>query len=317
MGQQKDESGLELGLYGEHPEAPLFGVAEIIATLASVVWFGGVLIYLSTSSATTDWVLNGIALFVPIALIWVVMLTLKTKAQLRQASEHFQGSIDALRHGQVLLNQTVGMHVKERPKAAPHSASGGPTPTRDPISTRPHNEPAVAPVDAQSALEFEAEDQPDPISVEEFIRAMNFPDDENDREGFRALRRAFADPDSGKLIRASQDILTLLSQEGIYTDDFSPDRARPEIWRRFAQGARGQSVADLGGIRSSTALTKVINRMRDDVVFRDAAHHFLRYFDYAIVAFVQTATDQEIADLSETRTARAFMLLGRAAGAFD
>ena len=52
-------------------------------------------------------------------------------------------------------------------------------------------------------------------------------------------------------------MLTLLSQDGIYMDDLRPDRARPEAWRQFAEGARGREVAALGGVRdrSSLALT--------------------------------------------------------------
>jgi len=57
--------------------------------------------------------------------------------------------------------------------------------------------------------------------------------------------------------------------------------------------------------------------MRQDPVFRDVAHHFLRRFDRAFAAFERAADDAEIAALAETRTARAFMLLGRVAGTFD
>jgi hypothetical protein len=57
--------------------------------------------------------------------------------------------------------------------------------------------------------------------------------------------------------------------------------------------------------------------MRRDHIFRDAVHHFLRQFDRTLAAFEPEATDAEIARLSETRTARAFMLLGRVAGTFN
>jgi hypothetical protein len=56
--------------------------------------------------------------------------------------------------------------------------------------------------------------------------------------------------------------------------------------------------------------------MRNDPIFRDAAHHFLRKFDKVFSEFEKHATDAEIAALSETRTARAFMLLGRVTGIF-
>ena len=131
------------------------------------------------------------------------------------------------------------------------------------------------------------------------------------------MRRALQDPSTKKLIRASQDALTLLSQDGIYMDDLRPDRARPEIWRRFAKGERGKAVAALGGIRDRAALALSAGRMKQDPVFRDVVHHFLRQFDRTLEDFEQNATDEEIAQMSETRTARAFMLLGRVAGTFD
>jgi hypothetical protein len=57
--------------------------------------------------------------------------------------------------------------------------------------------------------------------------------------------------------------------------------------------------------------------MRQDPIFRDAAHHFLRRFDRTFAEFEKQATDEEISSLADTRTARAFMLLGRCAGTFD
>jgi len=149
------------------------------------------------------------------------------------------------------------------------------------------------------------------------VRALNFPDTEQDEVGFAALRRALKDRTAKQLIQASQDVLTLLSQDGIYMDDLRPDRARPEFWRRFARGERGKAVAALGGVRDRSSLALTAGRMREDTIFRDAAHHFLRKFDQMLEQFEAEANDEEIAALSETRTARAFMLLGRVTGSFD
>jgi hypothetical protein len=156
-----------------------------------------------------------------------------------------------------------------------------------------------------------------PLSVGDFIRALHFPETPEDKEGFRALRLALEDRSVAKLIRAAQDVLTLLSQEGIYMDDLKPEMARPDVWRRFAAGERGRAVAALGGIRDRSSLALTAARMREDTVFRDAAHHFLRTFDKTFAAFEQNASDADLADLADTRTARAFMLFGRAAGVFD
>ena len=112
-------------------------------------------------------------------------------------------------------------------------------------------------------------------------------------------------------------MLTLLAQDGIYMDDLTPDRARPDLWRRFAAGERGRTVAGLGGIRDRSCLALTGQRMREDPVFRDAAHHFLRSFDRAFAAVEPRAADEDIQALSDTRTARAFMLVGRVAGTFN
>lgn len=156
-----------------------------------------------------------------------------------------------------------------------------------------------------------------PLPLDVLIRALQFPETAEDTEGFRALRRALRDHRAGQLIQAAQDVLTLLSQEGLYMDDLPPDRARPELWRRFAQGERGGAVAALGGIRDRAALAMAGGRMRKDPVFRDATHHFLRRFDRMLADLEPLADDAQIAGLADTRTARAFMLLGRVMGIFD
>ena len=179
--------------------------------------------------------------------------------------------------------------------------------------------PEILPSEDQPALALlTPSDGPQPpVSVADFIRALNFPDDPKDKEGFRALRLALEDRSMARLIRAAQDVLTLLSQDGIYMDDLRPDRARPEVWRKFAAGERGRPVAALGGVRDRSSLALSAGRMRQDTIFRDAAHHFLRQFDRTFSDFARTASDQDISELAETRTARAFMLLGRVTGTFD
>jgi hypothetical protein len=167
------------------------------------------------------------------------------------------------------------------------------------------------------ALGTTAEDIAAPLPSAQLIRALNFPETAEDEEGFAALRLALQDRKAAQVIQAAQDVLTLLSQDGIYMDDLRPDMARPEIWRQFAQGTRGRAVAALGGVRDRSSLALTNARMKQDPIFRDAAHHFLRRFDQMLANFEEEATDADISALGETRTARAFMLLGRVAGTFD
>lgn len=168
-----------------------------------------------------------------------------------------------------------------------------------------------------SLLPRDMVDPQSPLSHEDFVRAANFPHSSEDRVGFTVLRLALENDKTSPFIRAAQDILTLLSQEGIYMDDLDPEKTRAETWRHFGQGKRGKDIASLGGIRDRKILEKVSQRMRDDVVFRDAVHHFLRKFDLVFTEFCEDANDDNLTLFAETRSGRAFMLLGRIAGTFD
>ncbi|TDL76255.1 hypothetical protein E2L08_14275 [Palleronia sediminis] len=154
------------------------------------------------------------------------------------------------------------------------------------------------------------------VSHADLIAALQFPADAEDAEGFAALRRAMQDRRLKRLVTSAQDTLTLMSQDGIYMDDLDREPARPETWRRFARGERGMAVGGLGGIRDAAAIEATIERMRGDTVFRGTALHFMRTFDEVLSEVEPALSDAEIAALADTRTARAFMLVGRAIGTF-
>ena len=178
--------------------------------------------------------------------------------------------------------------------------------------------PGVQPVLALGVPDGADPDMQAPVTVPDFLRALNFPDTVEDAQGFDALRAGLADPRAARVIRAAQDVLTLLSEDGIYMDDLMPPPRipSPDLWRRFARGERGSAVAALGGIEDPVSLERTATRMREDAVFRDVAHHFLRHFDRMIEALEPNVTDADFDRLARTRSARAFMLLGRVSGSF-
>lgn len=341
MADDKHPTSLELGIYSQERVTPRITTVEVIAILLSVLWLAGVLWFFFGTDLSSAAGLGGspleitmlmLAIFMPIALIWVAASAAKTARIMREESARLQSAIDAMRAAYVAQQQRHAVEMKPAVIAkltelaeAQRPAETTPTFTslRRPVEADEDRAAIVHPqqeADAPQAslgLGTPAEALDDPISISDFIKALNFPENEHDKEGFRTLRRALKDPSTKKLIRASQDVLTLLSQDGIYMDDLRPDRAKPEIWRKFAQGDRGKAVAALGGIRDRSSLALSSGRMKQDPVFRDAVHHFLRQFDRTLEEFEQNATDAEIAMMSETRTARAFMLLGRVTGTFD
>lgn len=327
-----------LGIYDKPKHGGVTGI-EVAALILSAIWLVGAAAFFlltgdegePTEAEGLRFLITMLAVFMPIAMIWVAATAARSSRVMREESQRLQSAIDAIR--QAYIAQAQGRDVTKEPSVARKldeiAAATRNTETalatfqsrRDESATpRSANAPAPALLaDDQPvlALGTTAEDMAPPLATEDFIRALNFPETAEDEAGFAALRKAMRDRETAQLIQAAQDILTLLSQDGIYMDDLRPDRARPEIWRQFAGGARGRSVAALGGVRDRSSLALTAGRMKQDPIFRDAAHHFLRRFDKTVSAFSETASDADLSDLSDTRTARAFMLLGRVAGTFD
>lgn len=320
-------------LFQPEPKPGRITPADVIAAMLSAVWLalvGGFFLLANPASGLTGAlgiIMVLVAIFLPIAMIWITAITARTTREIRDEAQRLQVALDAMR--QSYVSQMQGAPARAAAPSRAESGEAAPvfTSRRDPANaTRPDasvpssvDAPADRGQDDQPALALStgAEMPSAPVSTGDFIRALNFPEDESDVDGFRALRRALEDRDLARLIRAAQDVLTLLSHDGIFMDDLTPDPARPETWRRFAQGERGRGIAALGGIHDRSSLALTAGRMRQDTVFRDAAHHFLRQFDRSLAAFERRAGDQDLADLADTRTARAFMLLGRVAGTFS
>lgn len=323
------------GVYSRPNDGGISNI-ELIAAALSAVWLLGSAIFFlmlpsdqqpDTGGAGLRFLMTMLAIFMPVGMIWVAATAARASRVMREESKRLQAAIDAIRQAYIAQQQgqnlgadaTVARKLDEIAAAARKTESTLATfQSRRDASTRlAPLKPAVVDDQPALALGTSAADMTPPLSHEDFIRALNFPETADDTEGFSALRKALKDRNASQLVQASQDVLTLLSQDGIYMDDLRPDRARPEIWRQFAQGARGRPIAALGGIRDRSSLALTSARMKQDPIFRDAAHHFLRRFDRAFAAFEAEASDADISALTDTRTVRAFMLLGRVAGTFD
>ncbi|MBU3261035.1 hypothetical protein KPG71_13510 [Roseovarius sp. PS-C2] len=340
MPERKDSPPTPLGIY-DRPGNERITVIELTALILSALWLLGAAVFfvvLDPTSSGADaggalrFIMVMLAVFLPVGMIWVAATAARSSRVMREESQRLQTAIDAMR--QTYVAQAQSRSGTDEPSvtrkldeiaAAQRKAETALamfTSTRDAIP--PQLPVRVEPVQADDSddqvvlpLGTPAEDLNPPLERADFVRAMNFPETADDREGFAALRKALKDRNSAQLIQAAQDVLTLLSHDGIYMDDLRPDMARPELWRRFAAGERGRAIAALGGVRDRSSLALSAARMKRDPIFRDAAHHFLRLFDRMFAQFAESASDAEISELSDTRTARAFMLLGRVAGTFD
>ena len=320
MSNNEGKKRVDLGMFNR-PGVGQLTPADVAAAALSIIWVLIAVVFVifargddgSMTTQTVNGLVTAIVIVLPLVMIWVAAIALRSMNMVREESLRLRTAMDVLRQNYLELQQTRRMQVRPATPGAPATAE--PRPAQ--FSTRRDLTPLKRGEQGDLALGLKPAESGPQLTPEEFIMALNFPKTAEDKAGFRALRRALSDAHVGRLVQASQDVLTLLSQEGIYMDDLTPDRARPEIWRRFAQGERGRAVAMLGGVRDRSCLALSAQRMRNDHIFRDATHHFLRQFDHTLAAFEPEASDTEIVALSDTRTARAFMLLGRVAGTFN
>jgi len=266
-------------------------------------------------------ILMVIAVVLPASMIFLAVVLSRMARAVRSDTYKVQTMIDGLRHmQQAQAAQQPQAAAAPAPQGAPDTtAATSRFSSRREVSRLivPRAAPQPTADQPTLALEPAAEETAPALERVDYIKALNFPDDENDRAGFSALRRALRDRTARRLVQASQDVLTLLSQDGIYMDDLRPEPVDADLWRQFAAGTRGNKIERLGAIHDRSALALIVARMREDTIFRDAVHHFLRRFDEMVVTFEDQATDTDLLALGETRTARAFMLLARASGTFD
>ena len=290
-------------------------VARLIAVAFSAVWLGAAGLYAFAGWRTEGllgWGLLALGAALPVILAWVLVGTIVAIRNLHAQTAALQRTIEGLRAAQ--SRAPVLRQSTDTPSAPEASLPFPQAQIAAALAPPAHDEPNAQPT---LALGTEMIDLPAFVEVADVLRALHFPDSPDDAEGFRALRLALTDHGLAKLIRAAQDVLNLLAEDGIFVDALTADHPRPELWRKFAAGERGGIIAGLGGVRDRSSLALTAARMRGDDVFRDAAHHFLRSFDKAMVTLEPRASDSDLTALSDTRTARAFMLFGRVTGIFD
>jgi len=323
-------------LGGNFGPSAIEGKEPLFATIFSLLWIAGLAAYGAgyfgligegvepQGPVSLEVMLFVFAAVLPIALVWIAVLLLRRVAEVQQEARALASALKRFQ---------AGPTGNPAARITPASRSGSETNAKlASLSAQMQQvektlvamlQAQVADANAAGAGSNEEESDPsvaaspaEDLNWDELLHALNFPTDEKDKDGFRALRIAMGHRNTSQCLRAAEDIMNLLSQDGIYTDDLSPEIGPAALWRSFAKGARGEEVAAVGGIHDPTAIAKVRSRMRSDPIFRDAALHFQRQFDIILREFCREGTDEQIEKLADTRTGRTFMLLGRVSGMF-
>lgn len=319
-------------------------ISICLVWLALGIWGALELGMLSAETDALTRIMTAIAIIFPVAIIAMVAAaarhqrTLRHEAQmLRTTVGHLQKSIEVEARAR---RAAQGGEMEEKIEAIAKSTAQTETALATFVSARSDRPKRITPTAVRSIdvsqVEATAEaagekqdlqndlfehqnnsDDPKDIDVELLITALHFPSDADDKDAFAALRKALDDRRYRPLVYAAQDVLTRLAKDEIYMDSVSVDRARPEVWRKFAEGERGPLVSAAGGIRDRKALALASRAIKADPNFRDTAHQFVQKFDSLMTDISAVADDAQIVRLTNTRSARAFMLLGRVLGLFS
>ncbi|MBB1498380.1 hypothetical protein [Paracoccus sp. MC1862] len=279
--------------------------AVVVGLVASAAWLLLVLLFwlLGPEGAPASGLVRLASLLgvvLPFALIWMAVGLAGAIADLRAEAMLLRTRLDMLR----------GAGQDAPARAEPEPPRMVPAP---PVAARP-----AAAARAPAAAARPEPPRPAPpvrVSPVDLVTALNFPDGPDDHEAIAALRAALADPEAARIIRAAQDVVTLLAQHGVYTDDLPGPAASAGLWRRLMDGERGPALAALAS-GDDEVVEITAGLMQGDEVFRDAAQHFIRQYDKAMARVAAELEDVGLEALAVTRSGRAFGLLAQVTGRF-
>lgn len=315
-----------------------------VGILISAIWVMMVLVYFTFSGAAIlsafqtplVGIVTIVAVILPIVLVWTAVMTAGTARKLRAEAQELRSNMNDVSLGLQAAVEHMPKETQEISKQLKHIAEMILKNEKrlQAIETKSTSEKLdvldlsqtvfgnfqSSEDETQISLPLIAHDDGanlPPLPIEDFIRTLNFPNSGQDKEGFRALRRAMQDRKLRKMLDAARNVMTALTEEGIYMDDLTPDRPVPSAWREFAHGVRGKAVTTVGGVRDKVVLAMARARMKNDPDFQETAHEFMQQFDRVLCEYEPQLKNHEITDLANTRSAKTFMLLARISGAFD
>lgn len=142
-------------------------------------------------------------------------------------------------------------------------------------------------------------------------RAFNLPNDENDTEGYDAIEAAVKIESLSTLLQNSHQILYTLADYDLIMDDLEIDMGLISTWRKFATDSPEGMISSLGGTGTFLEIDKVTSIVAENNDFEERANSFNKQMEEFISQAIPQLTDDEIKDLAQTRTFRAFLLLGQ------
>ena len=122
MSEPDTQKPIELGIFSRRGDTPQFSTTEVVASGLSVFWLLAVTLFFVFAGGvradgtprvdTLRFVMTVIAVFMPVALIWVAAVTSKSNRIIREESERLQTVINAMRHSHIQQQQSGILDIK-------------------------------------------------------------------------------------------------------------------------------------------------------------------------------------------------------------
>ncbi|MEM1298051.1 MAG: hypothetical protein AAGH68_02135 [Pseudomonadota bacterium] len=155
-----------------------------------------------------------------------------------------------------------------------------------------------------------------PVNWTAATRALD--DDTGLNGAHSAVRAAAGDPDLAILLRQTSALAKALAEDKVHLEDLTLEHAPASLWHRYGMGERGPEIAVLGEVSDDITTALVRARLRGDMEFRTLAIRFADAYGRVLSrAAADLGPDPKLVEMAETRTGRAFVLLGGMVGAFN
>ena len=209
-----------LGIYDRPSRDAVTGI-EMVAIALTVIWLGGALVFLvfvpeesRPGFDALEFVLTMLAVFMPVAMIWVAATAARSNRVMREESARLRAAIDGIRQSYIALAQRGALQADTSVTRKLDEIAAATKKTETALATfstrrdraelapapRPDAEAPDSTDQAMLALGTPAEELAPPLPAEDFIRALNFPETAEDEAGFAALRRALSDRKTAQIV---------------------------------------------------------------------------------------------------------------------
>lgn len=252
----------------------------------------------------------------PLVVIWLVATAYATTSRARESHQELKSEIRSLRAElDAIENRWKQMFDNMEAEYIGLMQDGA-----DAASALGHNPKQTDRIDtlfeaAKSGVIriWESPDVPGSgLRIRTLVRALNFAEDADDVEGFKAVETATRNSTAKLVLDASMTVLNSLARHDIIMDDLRPSIEKPNAWRKYSEPGVEKDITALGSIGKLDYLKLVSGLYGEEKEFRSQADRLTNAIESHIGGFVSLAADHEILAFADSRTLRAFLLVGLA-----